>query len=1403
MVKKDERNYILGTELGTKGPEFNIFEKVALGAASGVLKIPESILELGAAFSDAAFNTELVSALERNFPRINVTDGPGKFVEIILQYGIPYTKALQIANKMHGLKKLRDLGQGSSKISKIAGKMGYYGIPAIATDTLVGASRDVTLGETFGLYQGYEKGREGKVGRELAGEVFKQRALLGLEGGALAGLITTALPPALSATATGVAKGAGYVSRGVSPIINPVAQLVGNSVVGAGARKTLNAIKFAKEKIDPTSLTDLKFTRSDQMTFFQRLKQRIGNLLTPEGTMTRQQFESFQNEVNTIKMVRGDLDFYLKRSEQEIKKAVETLGLAKGESLTKQKSILEDFVNAVDLTKEGGIKTFTKKMQNIFGVRESKDLIDSVKNLRVFSQDYRDKTLNSFAKPVLGRKSKSAAREINEEIVSLLDKRVGTVYKAFDRGSRFKFSGKQFEQNKSVAIKDAADALSKGALKGKDKKTINAVAKKEVEQLIRLAENSGTEGNFFYRIKDLKTLKPKDSYLSITKEMAERRTFDVPGKYALSLRNLLGGTFDPTQAFFDKYMTIGSILGQKKYVNEIVEFNKNLGVAVAGRKEKFLFTPTKTKEQLMKEGLDSVTAQSIVDDDLIKQISREYGIPEASVNKSRIDPSVLSKNMRDGEDVFGIYDAINPTRDAARVGGYHTSTGVAQAMAGVENYTNFLVNIPLYKSFLMAKGATQVGKTILSPVTQIRNFTSAAFFALHNGHMGNPFGFAKGNFSFADVLKTHIDEIFPEGRVTNEGLKRLAQEAARKNELGVTSGSVVQKEIDALLLDVAKDGSAYRTTEDIFNRIIQSPTYRKVFNKAQQFYTKGDDIWKDYGYRFTLSQLGKAFEGKPDNAATVKLIEKAHLQVFGRRPNVTNEFGKLKSKDELLEEFSAEYIKNTYPNYQYVPEAIKILRRLPIGNFISFPAEILRTSGNLVKLTGREMSINTGDAAIDAYFRQMGSRRLIGQMAGYSTGPALAAYSLKALGITEEQADALKEDNVAEWNKFSDLIVIGKEKVREGGVNNVKYRYLNFAYQNPYDYIRAPFYTFFGQMAAGQKLGRDFDDRFVRSFGQSIRTLFEPFIDEAILTERLNDVVLRKGRTRRGSLVYDENDELGDILAKSFAHVVKGVSPGVLTQVSNVSSAVAEDQTRFGKQYKLGDELLALLSGIRVYEADIKNNLNYAVNDFRRANGINKRNAGALIFAANVTPNTITTAYDEYVSESYKSYTKARKIINDAIKLGLTEEDVFSIFEQRGIRKDIVDTLRDKKFYPPGYETFYNDQRFQNILETRGFPTNLFPFRELEAIRSGYDNIDLFKSLDSIRRTIDRERPPPVFTPTETTAQGQGTTVQGQGLATPAAKPSIGPVAGLPKTPSQRLREGDPLAEEVLGGIAT
>ena len=41
-------------------------------------------------------------------------------------------------------------------------------------------------------------------------------------------------------------------------------------------------------------------------------------------------------------------------------------------------------------------------------------------------------------------------------------------------------------------------------------------------------------------------------------------------------------------------------------------------------------------------------------------------------------------------------------------------------------------------------------------------------------------------------------------------------------------------------------------------------------------------------------------------------------------------------------------VKNNIPNYDYVSDFVKSLRKLPIGNFVSFPAEIVRTGTNIV-----------------------------------------------------------------------------------------------------------------------------------------------------------------------------------------------------------------------------------------------------------------------------------------------------------------------------------------------------------------------------------------------------------------------------------------------------------------------
>ena len=145
VAKKDK--YFYGSS-GTQGLPF--YEQIGLGAASGALKIGEGIAELGAGFADYAFDTDFLNYLEKNYPKINVDDGLGKAVELIVQYGVPYSAALKIAGKVS---KVKDLGRVAKAggVSGVAAKVGYYGLPAAISEPIVATSRAATLGQALGL----------------------------------------------------------------------------------------------------------------------------------------------------------------------------------------------------------------------------------------------------------------------------------------------------------------------------------------------------------------------------------------------------------------------------------------------------------------------------------------------------------------------------------------------------------------------------------------------------------------------------------------------------------------------------------------------------------------------------------------------------------------------------------------------------------------------------------------------------------------------------------------------------------------------------------------------------------------------------------------------------------------------------------------------------------------------------------------------------------------------------------------------------------------------------------------------------------------------------------------------------------------------------------------------------
>ena len=142
----------------------------------------------------------------------------------------------------------------------------------------------------------------------------------------------------------------------------------------------------------------------------------------------------------------------------------------------------------------------------------------------------------------------------------------------------------------------------------------------------------------------------------------------------------------------------------------------------------------------------------------------------------------------------------------------------------------------------------------------------------------------------------------------------------------------------------------------------------RMIKTATRIYAGGDNLWKWYGHEYVKSQMKSMYKNVDDIARWTK-------EIVGRDFDRVNTFtGKLKTFDEALDEAAAWQIRNTYPTYSKVPEVIQNLRKLPFGNFVSFPAEMIRTTYNILSLGLKEATSS------NANLRQMGYRRLIGSL---------------------------------------------------------------------------------------------------------------------------------------------------------------------------------------------------------------------------------------------------------------------------------------------------------------------------------------------------------------------------------------------------------------------------------------
>jgi hypothetical protein len=423
----------------------------------------------------------------------------------------------------------------------------------------------------------------------------------------------------------------------------------------------------------------------------------------------------------------------------------------------------------------------------------------------------------------------------------------------------------------------------------------------------------------------------------------------------------------------------------------------------------------------------------------------------------------------------------------------------------------------------------------------------------------------------------------------------------------------------------------------------------KVKQTATDLYTAEDDFWKMYTFAAERKRIDTALKNSGIDGSAFAKSER-------------NDIGRVfKDYDSYLDEAAARIVRNNVPNYDYVSAGIKDLRRAPIGNFVSFPAEIIRTSVNIMKKGLDEFNYVAPNGTKP--FKTIGMTRLAGYGLTATAIPFGLVEGFKALyNVSSDEMDALRRF-VPEWSKNSTLIPIKDEKGA--------FKYVDFSHANAYDTMVRPLKTVFNAIADGRTDTDTVMEDVLQGVVDSTKELGQPFISESIWTEAISDIFIRNGRTRDGRRLYTEQTPFGDRFEKALLHMVESQLPGSFGfglregQIDRLLKAVAQDPNKYGQTFELKDEVLGF-AGLRAVKVDPVRSMKFKIADYTRGLSNSRREfTSPLLRGGVVTPEQIV---DRFQIANEQLYKVQRKIHDDYIGarvLGASQRELDLEFADR------------------------------------------------------------------------------------------------------------------------------------------
>jgi hypothetical protein len=391
-----------------------------------------------------------------------------------------------------------------------------------------------------------------------------------------------------------------------------------------------------------------------------------------------------------------------------------------------------------------------------------------------------------------------------------------------------------------------------------------------------------------------------------------------------------------------------------------------------------------------------------------------------------------------------------------------------------------------------------------------------------------------------------------------------------------------------------------------------------------------------------------------------------------------------KFTDDLLDNQAADIVRNTVPNYAYVSDTVRALRRLPLGTFMSFPSEILRTTTNIAQRAIKEIK--------DPALRNIGIKRLTGLGTVMYIAPNVIQSGFQILNdVTNEQLQALKQ-YLPEWSKNSTILPI---RTKEGEL-----KYIDFSHGNAYDVATRPIQTLINEVQKGITDEEVLMKGVLRGMAQAAGELASPFISEAIYTEAALDIIARNGRTREGRQLYTEKTPEGEKIKIITNHLAKAMLPFSYQQINRLYQAAADKPSKRGEFFELPDELLGF-AGYRAVRIDPVKSMGFKIADYQRglreSRGLFTGGAESVLKGG---PKTARDVIERFIAANKAKFNTDKEMLKNIRAAEILDTDMDAIrteFNERGLG-NIYNRL-DNDIFKPYFPSENIQREFRQISE--------------------------------------------------------------------------------------------------------